>query len=324
MSFEEAIGRLTAYEERIKSQDTLDANDQDKLLKASSNNKTYEKWRDKDFNKEGKDSMKWKNNPNARRASKEEIACDFLLQNLQQMQETSPSSSQETTLDQILAIRTYKVSISISRNRDPSSQISYNFDALVSSNTSHLCNKDHQDSLPIHPKTNHTIYYHHHHLFASTRPRATPYSSHFPSRSSWFLYSLVVPPPFDDFPLFVSGVGGDYDRAASSRDRPPMLATRRYPQWRSRFLRYIDTRPNSEALRKCIFSGPYKPTIVLVQAVAATDDSLAIHEHTTVETPMNMSPENKAHFESENEAIHLILTGIGDEIYSTVDACQTA
>nr|GEZ19114.1 hypothetical protein [Tanacetum cinerariifolium]GEZ19118.1 hypothetical protein [Tanacetum cinerariifolium] len=39
---------------------------------------------------------------------------------------------------------------------------------------------------------------------------------------------------------------------------------------------------------------------------------------------MNMSPANKAHFEAEKEAIHLILTGIGDEIYSTVDACQTA
>ncbi|GJZ46584.1 zinc finger, CCHC-type containing protein, partial [Tanacetum coccineum] len=69
MSFEEAVGRLTAYEERIKSQDTLEANDQDKLLMASSNNKRYGKWRDKDFNKEGKESMKWKNNPNARRAS---------------------------------------------------------------------------------------------------------------------------------------------------------------------------------------------------------------------------------------------------------------
>nr|GEV76402.1 hypothetical protein [Tanacetum cinerariifolium] len=37
-----------------------------------------------------------------------------------------------------------------------------------------------------------------------------------------------------------------------------------------------------------------------------------------------MSPENKAHFLAEKEAIHLILTGIGDEIYSTVDVCQTA
>ncbi|GKB21070.1 hypothetical protein Tco_0854993 [Tanacetum coccineum] len=50
----------------------------------------------------------------------------------------------------------------------------------------------------------------------------------------------------------------------------------------------------------------------------------AVPERTTVETVLNMSPENKAHFESEKEAIHLILTGIGDEIYSTVDARKTA
>nr|GEX96538.1 hypothetical protein [Tanacetum cinerariifolium] len=112
--------------------------------------------------------------------------------------------------------------------------------------------------------------------------------------------------------------------AAGSRDRPLMLATGRYPQWRSRFLRYIDTRPNGDALMKCILNGPYIPTTVVVQVVAVTDDSPAVPEHTTVETPMNMSPANKAHFESKKEAIHLILTGIRDEIYLTVDACQTA
>nr|GFB26001.1 hypothetical protein [Tanacetum cinerariifolium] len=112
--------------------------------------------------------------------------------------------------------------------------------------------------------------------------------------------------------------------ATGSKDRPSMLATGRYPQWRSRFLRYIDTRPNRDALRKCILNGPYKPTSVVVQAVAATVDSPAIPEHTTVETPMNMSPAKKAHFESEKEAIHLILTGIEDEIYSTVDSCKNS
>nr|GFB92798.1 zinc finger, CCHC-type [Tanacetum cinerariifolium] len=45
MSFEEAIGRLTAFEERIKSQDTLEANDQDKLLLASLNNQSLGKGR---------------------------------------------------------------------------------------------------------------------------------------------------------------------------------------------------------------------------------------------------------------------------------------
>nr|GEV53316.1 zinc knuckle CX2CX4HX4C [Tanacetum cinerariifolium] len=110
--------------------------------------------------------------------------------------------------------------------------------------------------------------------------------------------------------------------AAGSRDRPPMLAPGRYPQWRSRFLRYVDTRPNGEALRKCILIGPYKPTTVLVHVVEVTDNSPAVAEHTTIETPSNMSPENKAYFLAEKEAIHLILTGIGDDIYLTVDACQ--
>nr|GEW43572.1 hypothetical protein [Tanacetum cinerariifolium] len=69
--------------------------------------------------------------------------------------------------------------------------------------------------------------------------------------------------------------------ATDSMDRLPMLAPRRYPQWHSHFLRYVDTRPNGEALRKCILSGPYKPPTVLVHAVEATDNSPAVPEHTT-------------------------------------------
>ncbi|GJY35067.1 hypothetical protein Tco_0420445 [Tanacetum coccineum] len=82
----------------------------------------------------------------------------------------------------------------------------------------------------------------------------------------------------------------------------------------------LKTRPNGDALRKCILKGPYTPTIVTTPAIPATEDSPVVPEQTTVETVMNMTPENSAHFESEKEAIHLILTGIGDEIYSTVDA----
>ncbi|GJX28345.1 hypothetical protein Tco_0236424 [Tanacetum coccineum] len=86
--------------------------------------------------------------------------------------------------------------------------------------------------------------------------------------------------------------------AAGSRDRPPMLATGRYAQWQSRFMRYVDTKPNGEALKKCILQVP--------------------------ETFSNISPENKAHYDAKAEAINLILTGIGDDIYSTVDACKIA
>nr|GEY89885.1 integrase, catalytic region, zinc finger, CCHC-type, peptidase aspartic, catalytic [Tanacetum cinerariifolium] len=90
------------------------------------------------------------------------------------------------------------------------------------------------------------------------------------------------------------------------------------------YIKFTPSGPNGKVLKKCILSGPYKPTTILVQAVEATDDSPAVPEHTTVETATNMSPENKTHFLAEKEAIHLILTGIGDDIYSTVDACQTA
>ncbi|GJY23524.1 retrovirus-related pol polyprotein from transposon TNT 1-94 [Tanacetum coccineum] len=111
--------------------------------------------------------------------------------------------------------------------------------------------------------------------------------------------------------------------AAGSRDRPPMLATGRYAQWRSRFLRYIVTRNNGDALRKCILEGLYTPSTVIIPVVPTTENSPLIPEQTTIKTVLNMSLENKAHFESKKEAIHLILTGIGDEIYSIVDACQT-
>ncbi|GJS96169.1 retrovirus-related pol polyprotein from transposon TNT 1-94, partial [Tanacetum coccineum] len=90
--------------------------------------------------------------------------------------------------------------------------------------------------------------------------------------------------------------------AAGSKDRPPMLGPGRYSQWRSRFLRYIDTKPNGEGLRKSILSGPYVPST----------------------RTKNTFCQNKEHFLSEKEAIFLLLTGIGDNIYSTVIACKTA
>nr|GEY51022.1 hypothetical protein [Tanacetum cinerariifolium] len=111
--------------------------------------------------------------------------------------------------------------------------------------------------------------------------------------------------------------------AVGSRDHPLMLATRRYAQWQSQFLKYIDTRPNGDALRKCILGGPYKLTTVTILVVPATVNSLAVLKRKAVETLLNMSPKTKSHYWSEKEAIHLLLTGIRNEIYSTVDACKT-
>ncbi|GJZ45169.1 hypothetical protein Tco_0592765 [Tanacetum coccineum] len=83
--------------------------------------------------------------------------------------------------------------------------------------------------------------------------------------------------------------------AVGSRDRPPMLATSRYVQWQSRFMRYVDMKPNGDALRKCILQGPYKLSNVTVLAKPAPDDAPGIPKHSVPETLLNISEENKAH-----------------------------
>ncbi|GJS34824.1 retrovirus-related pol polyprotein from transposon TNT 1-94 [Tanacetum coccineum] len=90
---------------------------------------------------------------------------------------------------------------------------------------------------------------------------------------------------------------------AQVEDLLPMLGPGRYSQWRSRFLQYIDTKPNGGGLKKSILSGPYMPTTVQVQAVEAAEGRPAVPQHTSVETILNMTPENKEHFQSEKEAI---------------------
>nr|XP_043625907.1 uncharacterized protein LOC122597373 [Erigeron canadensis] len=51
MTFEDAVGRLIAFEERLKSQDEHEENHQDKLLMASSSNQRNGRGRGKKFNK---------------------------------------------------------------------------------------------------------------------------------------------------------------------------------------------------------------------------------------------------------------------------------
>ncbi|GKC05310.1 hypothetical protein Tco_0996920 [Tanacetum coccineum] len=118
--------------------------------------------------------------------------------------------------------------------------------------------------------------------------------------------------------------------AAGSKDRPPMLGPGRYSQWRSRFLRNLNTKLNGEYLRSAIFVyrsilRPRGYSLMLLKqgrdpfAVAAHEEAGTIHKHDNRDPTLTFKLKG-----AEKEAIFLILTGIGDEIYSTVDACNTA
>ncbi|GJY63132.1 hypothetical protein Tco_0464592 [Tanacetum coccineum] len=91
---------------------------------------------------------------------------------------------------------------------------------------------------------------------------------------------------------------------ASGKDRPPLLAPGNYVQWKSKIKRYIDTKPNNELVHYYLQNPPYKfkwtEKIVLV------------------------AKDIRNQLDAEAEAIQIILIGIDNDIYSTVDACPNA
>nr|GEX97854.1 Gag-Pol polyprotein [Tanacetum cinerariifolium] len=110
---------------------------------------------------------------------------------------------------------------------------------------------------------------------------------------------------------------------AGRKDRPPMLAPGNYVQWKSRIKRYIDTKPNHELIHYCLENPSYKldwkNTEVPISEGSPITTTERIHE-----TYKNVPQEIRDQLNAEAEAVQIILTGIDNDIYSTVDACPNA
>ncbi|GJR64639.1 hypothetical protein Tco_0010704 [Tanacetum coccineum] len=103
--------------------------------------------------------------------------------------------------------------------------------------------------------------------------------------------------------------------AAGSKERPPMLAPGSYAQWQSRFLRYVDLKPNKKLLRKCIFEGPYELAEIKTPTVPADGDNPTQDNIIQEEIYENTTLEKQALIDAEAEAVHMIMNGIGEFIY---------
>ncbi|GJY82427.1 hypothetical protein Tco_0495803 [Tanacetum coccineum] len=109
-----------------------------------------------------------------------------------------------------------------------------------------------------------------------------------------------------------------------SRERPLILAPVHYAQWSSRFMRYVDTKSNKDQLRHCIKQDPYILTEIVHEEVQVTKEQQGHPRRVEQETYVNTTPKNIKLIDVEDGAMHMILNGTGDDIYSTVDACSTA
>nr|GEW37324.1 retrovirus-related Pol polyprotein from transposon TNT 1-94 [Tanacetum cinerariifolium] len=110
---------------------------------------------------------------------------------------------------------------------------------------------------------------------------------------------------------------------AGGKDRPPMLAAGNYVQWKSIIKRYIDTKPNHELIHYCLKNPPYKFTWV-DKEVPIYEGSYVTTTETYMENYKNVSQDIHDQLNAEAEAFQIILTGIDNDIYSTVDACPNA
>ncbi|GKD73282.1 hypothetical protein Tco_1331564, partial [Tanacetum coccineum] len=110
---------------------------------------------------------------------------------------------------------------------------------------------------------------------------------------------------------------------AGSKDLPPMLAPGNYVKWKSRIKRYIDTKPNSELIHYCLQNPPYTYQWA-EKTVPVAEGSYETTTERYMDNYKNVSQDIRDQLNAEAEAVQIILTGIDNDIYSTVDACPNA
>nr|GEY25085.1 hypothetical protein [Tanacetum cinerariifolium] len=114
-----------------------------------------------------------------------------------------------------------------------------------------------------------------------------------------------------------------YKMESENKDRPPMLAPGNYVQWKSRIKRYINTKPNHELIYYCLTNPPYELGWI-DKEILISEGSPITRSERFQETYKNVSQEIRDQLNAKAEAIEIILTGIDNDIYSTVDACPNA
>nr|GEX18309.1 hypothetical protein [Tanacetum cinerariifolium] len=104
---------------------------------------------------------------------------------------------------------------------------------------------------------------------------------------------------------------------AGGKDRPPMLAPGNYVQWKSQIKRYIDTKPNHELIHYCLDNPPYKFKWT-EKTIPVAEGSLKTRTEGYMENYKNVSEDIHNQLNAEAKTVHIILTEIDNDIYSTL------
>nr|GFC22725.1 hypothetical protein [Tanacetum cinerariifolium] len=110
---------------------------------------------------------------------------------------------------------------------------------------------------------------------------------------------------------------------AGGKDLLPMLAPGNYVQRKSIIKRYIDTKPNHELIHYYLRNPPYEYKWN-DKVVPVTEGGTETTTKRYMKNYKNVSQDIRDQLNAKAEAVQIILTGIDNDIYSTVDACPNA
>nr|GEV51682.1 retrovirus-related Pol polyprotein from transposon TNT 1-94 [Tanacetum cinerariifolium] len=110
--------------------------------------------------------------------------------------------------------------------------------------------------------------------------------------------------------------------AAGSENRPHMLNKENYVPWSSRLLWYAKSRPTGKLIHNSIINGPYVRRMILEPG--DPNREVPVNETFHVQTDDELTEKELKQIETDDQDIQTILLGLPEDIYATVDSCETA
>nr|GEZ52447.1 ribonuclease H-like domain-containing protein [Tanacetum cinerariifolium] len=101
-----------------------------------------------------------------------------------------------------------------------------------------------------------------------------------------------------------------------------MLNKENYEPWSSRHLRYAKSRPNGKLIHNSILNGPHVRKMILEPGDANRE--ITVTETFHLQTDDELSDKELKQIKADDQAIQTILLGLPEDIYATVDSCETA
>ncbi|GKA49020.1 hypothetical protein Tco_0741978 [Tanacetum coccineum] len=100
-----------------------------------------------------------------------------------------------------------------------------------------------------------------------------------------------------------------------------MLNKENYVPWSSRLLRYAKSRPNGKLIYNSIINGPYVRRMIPEPGDANRE--VPVNETFHEQTNDELTEKELKQVEADDQAIQTFLLGLPEDIYATVDSCET-